>query len=326
MLRAIHIGGMHVSMYSLMLFCGIVAFYVLYIVLVERKERMERASSNRLIVVSALGIAVLGASALVFNSIFHSIEKGELVIGGITWLGGVVGMIPFMIFMIHAFVPQAKGNAVYYFSILMPGLVLGHMFGRLGCFFAGCCYGQVTDSVFGVSFPAGSAAANLYPGGPNGGSLPVLPTQLFEAAFELVLFIVLIVFYKRLKKYNVEIYMISYGVFRFIMEFFRGDDRGGTGFFLTPSQLLCIFLLLGAMFLILYRNGLIFKKLQAKCVVWQQEAKEAAEKPKTRRVTRTERVENESLSALKELHAMKEEGLITEDEFNAKKKEILKRL
>lgn len=324
MLPSIHILGFHVPMYSLMMVLGVVAFVTYYFVVVEKKEGIERVSSNRMLFVSAVGFAVLGLSAYIFNSIFHSIESGKLVIGGITWLGGVVGAFPFMIFIIHKFVPQAKGDALYYFSLIVPGIVLGHAFGRVGCFFAGCCYGKVTDSVFGISFPAGSAAARLYPG-EGGGSLPVLPTQLFEAIFELTLFLVLIIFRKKLKKYSVEIYLIAYGIFRFIMEFFRGDDRGTTGFFLTPSQFMCILLLVAAVMLILYRNKIVFKRLSEKCLVWQQEAAVAVQNV-TKNSSKKQQREEVSLSTLRELHDLKESGIISEEEYEQKKKDILRRL
>ncbi len=321
MLRVIHVLGIHIPMYSLLVAIGIIAFFVTYFLYVERGEKLDRFNSNRLLFVAALGIVMLGISAFILNSVFHSIEEGELVIGGITWLGGVVGAVPFTIFLIHKFVPRAKGNAVYYFSLLVPGLVIGHAFGRLGCFCAGCCYGARTDGIFGISFPDGSPAANQYPGGLNGSSLPVFPTQLFEAAFEFTLFIVLVVFRKKLKKYNLEIYLIAYGLFRFLLEFLRGDDRGGFAVsFPSPSQLMCMLMFIGATFLILYRNKVVFKKLHAKCEVWQGEAAIALQQPPKKKT------ETATIEAIKELHGMMEAGIISEEEFEEKKQELLKRL
>ncbi len=306
-------------MYSLMVFLGIVAFFAIYFILVEKGERLDRFTSNRMIFAGALGIVVLYASAFVLNSLFHTIEKGEIVIGGITWLGGVLGAFPFTIFAIHKLVPRAKGDALAYFSMLIPGLVIGHAFGRLGCFFGGCCFGKVTDSIFGVSFPEGSTAANLYPGGPNGGSLPVYPTQLFESLFEFILGLVLILSYKKLKRYNVEIYLIAYGVFRFLMEFLRGDDRGATRIWFSPSQLMCILLLVAAVLLILYRNGVIFKKLGAKCAVWREEAK------KNPTPVRKKRGESPA-DTLRKLYELKEDGILSEEEYETKKRDLLDRM
>ncbi len=304
-------------MYALMVVLGAVGYYVTFRVIIK-KEKIARRTADRLLFVSILGFLVLYVSAFVFNSIFHSIEKKRIVLGGITWLGGVLGAVPFTIFAIHKLVPKAKGNALYYFSLLLPGLVLAHGIGRLGCFFGGCCYGGVTDSVFGVRFPEGSSAAKLYPG-PDGRSLPLLPTQLFEAVFEILLYVAMLLLRKKWKGYNVEIYCISYGVFRFVMEFFRGDDRGGTGLGLSPSQIMSLVLLLGAACLILYRNELLFKKLYAKCAVWREKAALYDD-------TAPIASKRDPIDDVKRLHSLMEEGIITKEEFEEKKKEILKRL
>lgn len=321
MFRVIHVMGAHVSMYSVLLFIGIAAFFVVYFLLVEKGEKLDRFNSNRMLVVSAAGIAVLGLSALVFNSIFHSIEKKKLIIGGITWLGGVIGCFPFMVFAIHKFVPKAKGSALDYFSLLIPGLVLAHAFGRLGCFCGGCCYGKVTNGPFGVSFPAGSIAANQYPSA-SGGSLPVYPTQLFEAAFDVLLFAVMLIFRKKLKRYNIEIFLYSYGAVRFLLEFLRGDDRGSTGFALSPAQVICIIMVIAATLLILYRNGVIFKKYAEKCRQWREEAASAPPRTGKRKKGQSE----DAVNALKELHKLKKAGAISTDEYEKKKNELLKRI
>lgn len=321
MYRAIHIFGAHVSMYSVLVFFGVIAFFVSYYLVVEKGEKLDRFNANRTIIVSVAGIGVLWLSALILNSTFHSIEKGEVVIGGITWLGGVVGCFPFMIFAIHKFVPKAKGSAVDFFSLLIPGLVLAHAFGRLGCFCAGCCYGKVTDGPFGVSFPAGSMPARKHPAA-SGGSLPVYPTQLFEVAFDIVLFVVMVVFRRKFKRYNVEIFLFSYGTYRFLLEFLRGDDRGSTGFALSPSQFICLFLLVAATLLVLYRNKIIFKKYAEKCRVWHEEALAAPPREDKKQKSESEI----AMAALKDLNELKQSGAVSEEEFERKKEELLKRI
>ena len=108
-------------------------------------------------------------------------------------------------------------------------ITCAHAFGRIGCFLAGCCYGQVTDSCIGVDFP-------------NIGKR--IPTQLFESVFLFFLTIVLyfLIFVVKFK-YTMHTYLAAYSIFRFVIEFFRGDDaRGATVLGLYPSQLVCIFI------------------------------------------------------------------------------------
>ncbi len=350
MLPHIHVLGLTVPMYSLMVALGAISFIIYYKLRVERGEGIDRITSNRLIFVSILGFIVLGASALVFNSVFHSIEEGRILIGGITWLGGVIGVIPAMYWLIHKIVPRERGNALNRFSTMLPGLVFAHALGRLGCFFGGCCYGAPTNSFLGVVFPAGSLAGKEYPDTASPDfitketevwdtalkefvtktetlypSVPVLPTQLIEAVFEIMLFAVMIVFFKKLKNYNVEIYCFAYGIFRFTLEFFRGDDRGGTGLFITPSQLMSIILWIGAVLLILFRNRKILRPLAEKCEAWRAEAAALPadapiELPFFKNSARA------SADAIRELNKLREEGLITDEEFEAKKAEILERM
>ena len=126
---------------------------------------------------------------------------------------------------------------------LVPCCVLvAHAFGRLGCFFAGCCYGKETDSPLGVQFP------HL----PN----PVHPTQLYEAAFLFVIFIVMLILLFRYNfRHNMSVYLISYGIFRFLIEFVRGDHRGELVAAISPSQFWSIPMVLlgvGLIFLLNY--------------------------------------------------------------------------
>lgn len=326
MLPHIHILGIHVPMYSLMVFLGFISYLIVFKIMFTKIEKVSRVSYNRLLLTSIVGFVVLGASALVFNSLFHSIEQGKLIIGGITWLGGVIGLLPAMIFLIHMWVPEQKGSAIETLSCMLPGLTLAHAFGRIGCFCGGCCYGQVTDSPLGVSFPAGSNAAKLYPlypGVEDSVSQPVLPTQLFEAIFEVLLFVAMMLLARKARKYFLEIYCFAYGAFRFVLEFWRGDSRGSTGFALSPSQLMCILLWIGAVMLILFRNRIIFKKLYAKAEVWKLEAAHRAstyKRPFPIGNTAT------TLNTIRELHKMVEEGIITQEEFEAKKADLMSRL
>jgi len=319
MFPAIHLFGIHISMYALMTFLGVVAYFVCYFIFVEKKEKVDRGTSNRLLLVSLAGLASLYVFAFLLNSLYHSIEKGEVVMGGITWLGGIMFAIPIMILLIHFIVPKAKGRAVELCSLMIPGIAIGHALGRLGCFFAGCCFGKVTDGPFGISFPEGSTAAKLYPAA-GGGSLPVYPTQLFEAAFEVAIFLFMVIGYKKWKKFNVPIYMIGYSVFRFLLEFLRGDDRGLLGSALSPSQWNAIIFLALGVAVLLYLLEITPNKIKSACKAWQ----EAADKIPVEPLKKNGEVDNAAV--LSDLKRLRDEGVLTEEEYAAKKEEVLKRM
>lgn len=122
-----------------------------------------------------------------------------------------------------------------------PAIALGHSIGRLGCFFAGCCFGKPTSSIFSVRFTdTSSLVAPEYLG------VSLHPTQLYEAVGNFVLFLVLhymlvLQIAGRLKKGMVILtYCLSYGILRFVVEFFRGDERGTFIFGLSPSQIIAV--------------------------------------------------------------------------------------
>lgn len=241
-----------IGSYSLMVCLGMIS-YVIYLSIAFKRNGYSQKHINKLLLISILFFIILFLSALIMNSIFHSIEKGYIVIGGITWLGGVIISFPCMIYLIYHFIPEFRGNTFKIFSLIVPGIVLAHAFGRVGCFLGGCCYGEPTLSILGVSFPPGSLAAIQYPD-INGWSVKVLPVQLFEAIFEFLLFVVIILFNKKNNKYNYEIYGVTYSIYRFIIEYFRGDNRGATGIYFSPSQLMCIILFMTVILVFLYRK------------------------------------------------------------------------
>ena len=314
MFPSFNVLGIHIPAYATFSFLGVVAS-IAWFLKAQRAEGLRQYTVNRMIFAMLMGLIVMWVSAFLFNSLFHSIELGQIRFGGITWLGGVVGVFVFMIIAFHLFVPEAKGNAFKYFSLMIPGMVLGHAFGRVGCFFAGCCFGKPTTSCLGVVFPQGSIAAGKY-----GYGTPVLPTQLFEALFELVFFLVMLFTLKKTRYYEVEIYMIGYGIFRFILEFFRGDDRGSTGFFLSPAQFICVLLAVAGVLIILTRKGVVFKKIHAKLLVWQAEAAKQME------IIDKQVEDGKAMDSIGKLYELKQKGLITEKEYEERKRELLKKI
>ena len=121
-------------------------------------------------------------------------------------------------------------------DVFAPGIALGHVIGRMGCLFAGCCFGRPTEVPWAITFNNQYAAENV--GTPL--HVPLHPTQLYEAGAELVILLFLLATEKRGRPFPGRTfwgYMLLYGVSRFIIEFYRGDTRGTVGMFSTSQFL-----------------------------------------------------------------------------------------
>lgn len=128
-------------------------------------------------------------------------------------------------------------------DVFAPGIALGHVIGRLGCFLAGCCYGKVTTVPWAVVFTDPFAAANA--GTPL--NVHLHPTQLYESGAEALILVGLLAFEKRGRAFPGRTfwgYMLAYGISRFIIEFFRGDAGRGLYFqqAISLSQIISIVL------------------------------------------------------------------------------------
>ena len=129
------------------------------------------------------------------------------------------------------------------FAVAVP---LFHAFARLGCFFAGCCYGIESDFGF-TTHNAVVESAN---------GVNRFPVQLFECGFNALIFAaLLILFCKRIMKGRlIYAYIISYGTIRFFLEFLRGDEYRGFLFFLSTSQWISIFLIAFSLYKIMKKR------------------------------------------------------------------------
>jgi phosphatidylglycerol:prolipoprotein diacylglycerol transferase len=110
-------------------------------------------------------------------------------------------------------------------DLIAPGIALGHIVGRFGCLLAGCCYGRPTDVPWAITFTNPLAAANV--GTPL--DVPLHPTQLYDAGAETLILIVLLLSERRGHAFpgrTLWLYMLLYAISRFIIEIYRGDERG----------------------------------------------------------------------------------------------------
>lgn len=158
--------------------------------------------------------------------------------GGLVYYGGLVGgTLTLVAACLIRSIPMGRLA-----DLLIPGLPLGHALGRVGCFLNGCCFGVVADhSCCVVQYDPGSQAAAVHAHqrlieSVAQAPLPVFPVQLLAAACNAGIFVFLLWIERRLQFRGqlLAVYLVTYGVYRFLLEFLRGDylDVG----MLTPAQ------------------------------------------------------------------------------------------
>lgn len=151
--------------------------------------------------------------------------------GGLVFLGGVAGAA----WVAYRFSKREGWSFAVVGDLFAPALALGHAFGRLGCYAAGCCFGKASHATWAVAFPRGSVAfdelAAVGAIAPGASATPPLhPTQLYEAAGELAIGIVLIALRRRVAHRPGALlfgYLAAYAVLRFVVELGRGDVARG---------------------------------------------------------------------------------------------------
>lgn len=150
----------------------------------------------------------------------YSFTSGLVFLGG--FIGGAIGIWIFL----KIYKNMKPLMILDLFSISLP---LFHMFGRMGCFMAGCCYGRETTSPIGVLFPQGSLA-------PQG--IKLFPTQLFGVVGNFLIVIILFLLSRKNKIPGklFALYLMMYSIGRFILEFFRGDEARGIYYCFSTSQ------------------------------------------------------------------------------------------
>ena len=219
---------------TFMIIVGVVAASILLFVYLHKRG----TSSNQfldlsIVIVATVFVGVVFAILVenVYEAIKHSVQgEPQAWTWGMTFYGGLAGGIPTFLLMYKYYYLKHGEPVLKNIVIIAPACItLGHAFGRIGCFLDGCCYGKPTTSWIGVKFP-------LLPE-------PVIPTQLIESAFLFLLTGILLMLVLVFKfKYTFIVYLGSYSIFRFIIEFFRGDDRGNFLGIFSPSQVWSMFI------------------------------------------------------------------------------------
>jgi phosphatidylglycerol:prolipoprotein diacylglycerol transferase len=192
--------------------------------------------------------ALLGAKLLLViidlrRYLSHPGELLGVVRAGGVFLGGFLAAAVVAVILLRRyrlrFLPAA--------DVIVPSLALGHAIGRIGCLMAGCCWGAHCEAPWAITYTDPQAAVNV--GTPL--HVPLHPFPLYAAVFNFTLFLVLAALYRSRPATGrvFGTYLVLYGVGRFALEFFRGDDARGfllNGLMSTSQAIAIALVLVGA--------------------------------------------------------------------------------
>jgi phosphatidylglycerol:prolipoprotein diacylglycerol transferase len=241
------VGPIRVGWYGLMYVLGFLASYLLVRYQMKKKKvDLSRSEVDNLYFYLILGL-MIGARlgyVLFYDLKVYLADPFEIVAiwhGGMSFHGGLIGVL--LVGVLFSWKNRKSFWKIADLVIVTAPIGLG--LGRIGNFINGELYGRVTRVPWGMIFP-------------KGGPLPRHPSQLYESALEGgVLFLILwLIKDKKLPTGGLlAIFLLLYGVFRFVVEFFREPDAQ-LGFILGPfsmGQVLSSFMIVGGIVLFAYR-------------------------------------------------------------------------
>ncbi len=242
----VSVGPLAVRWYGLMYLLGFISAWLLGRWRAKKSGAFTVQEFDDILTWGLFGVVIGGrlGYALFYDPLYylaHPLDLFFLQYGGMSFHGGMLGVIFLMWFAAYR-----RGKTLFQVMDFMAPLVPpGLFFGRLGNFINGELWGRVTDSPLGMVFP-------------GAGKLPRHPSQLYEAALEGLLFFCLLWAFSAKPKPRTAVsgfFLVGYGTFRFIVEFFREPDAhlGFVAFrFLSMGQILCLPMILGGGLLLLF--------------------------------------------------------------------------
>lgn len=240
--------GVGVDLYTICFLLGVIACLV-FTIIAMKKCGYSTSARDTIIIIGIIAIALgllFGVLVQAFYDFIEDPSAGFKITGSMTFLGGLIGGIIVFLGLYFLYVyginPHLKeggffksnmNKGVWYLVRIAPiSITIAHAFGRIGCLFAGCCHGHVTTEWYGIWNETVGAKT--------------VPIPLYESIFLFILSAVMIILlFQFHSKDTMAVYLVSYGVWRFVIEFFRDDHRGSLIPGLTPSQFWSIIMVVG---------------------------------------------------------------------------------
>ena len=252
MLQYINILGRTVPTYGILGFIGIVVAVCFGVFYFSKFYDIKKEDIFYAAMFALIGIGI-GAKLLYiitilpdlienFNTLDWKTLIPRLLQGGFVFYGGLIGGV----IGLYVYSKSFKISFKKLCMILIPVVPIFHSIGRIGCLFAGCCYGIEYHGFGSINF----YNTELAPIG-----VPLFPIQIVESICNLIIFIIILVTCKKFKGTykTMALYAILYSIVRFILEFYRGDATRGIILLSTSQWISIAFFILGIS-LFIYEN------------------------------------------------------------------------
>ena len=254
MIPYINILGRAVPTYGLLGFTGIVVAICFGVFYFSKFYDIKKEDIFYASMFAIIGIGI-GAKLLYIITIIPDLIRNinvldwktlipRLLQGGFVFYGGLIGGV----IGLYVYSKSFKISFNKICMILIPVVPIFHSIGRIGCLLAGCCYGMEYHGFGSIIF----YNSDLAPIG-----VPLFPMQIVESICNLIIFIIILLTYKRFKGTykTIALYSVLYSVVRFFLEFYRGDAARGI-IVLSTSQWISIALFIVGIALFIYDKKL----------------------------------------------------------------------
>jgi phosphatidylglycerol:prolipoprotein diacylglycerol transferase len=244
--KILDVGPVTIHTYGLLL----AAAFIVGIWIASRNAKKEGINPDSIWNLGLIVIfsALLGSKLLLLLSDFHHYSENFREIFSLSTLrssGIYYGSLLLALGSAAWFIFKKRLPAWTLADAAAPGIAAGEAIAKLGCLSAGCCYGKPTTLPWGIKFTSQYAYDNV----DVPLNIPLHPTQIYESLGALCLFLFLMwrLSRKHIAGQVIVEYLALYSLLRFVVEFFRGDERGFVLYgLLSTSQLVALLILLGS--------------------------------------------------------------------------------
>jgi phosphatidylglycerol:prolipoprotein diacylglycerol transferase len=223
--KLINVGSFYLPTYGVLVALGFLAGIWITMRLAKSIGLNPEKVSNLAVYTAIAGLAGAKLMMFAFDWRYFSEHPGEifslstLQAAGVFQGGLILAIIVAYLYMQRQGLPFLRTADCF-----APGIAIGHAIGRLGCLAAGCCWGDVCDRAWAITFR--NPEARELTGVPLG--VPLHPSQIYDSAAQFLVFIIVYRLFFKLEKpgMTLGIYLVLSSLARFIIEFFRFHEQG----------------------------------------------------------------------------------------------------